>query len=159
MPLLTAQGTRAYVLTKRGLYFFILWIPPLIVDCATWYGFVVHIPFALVHSVFSRRKSTPELLRASWKVPVKVAGFALLQGLGFQAYDRQEMHNWSDLTWFSVWDGFLAYVGIAFGVAFVHLCLGWFLLVTLAHRWPNDNRVADSAKLAGPSVAGESSAQ
>jgi hypothetical protein len=146
---ITASRERSRILTKRGLYFFILWIVPLVVDWGTWYGYVVHVPFALVHSFNARRKSTPELLRASWRVPVKVAAWTLLHGVGFELYDTWRVHRWSDLALPGRWAELSTYVAIAFGVSFAHLCLGWLLLITVAHRWRLDNRVTEEARARG----------
>ena len=43
-------------LTKRGLYFFVLWLPTLVPLIG--FGVAVHLPFALVHTLNARRKPT-----------------------------------------------------------------------------------------------------
>lgn len=143
-----ASEVGRFRLTKRGLYFFVLWLPTLVPLIGV--GVVVHVPFALVHSLRARAKPTEQLLAKSWLVPPKVAAWAAVETACFVAWSElfgrggPNRSVWAITTDHHIWASFGVYVGLSFGLAIAYLCLGWLALFTFAARWPID-RNADSA--------------
>ena len=77
MSATTAHGSSQLWLTKRRLYFFVLWLPTLAPLIGL--GIVIHLPFAVVHTWRARSKPTERLLARSWLVPIEVAAWAALE--------------------------------------------------------------------------------
>jgi hypothetical protein len=135
-----SAGTGGTRLTKRGLYFFVLWLPALVPLIGL--GIVVHLPFALVHALKARGEPTEQLLAKSWLVPPKVAAWAAFETACFLAWSELSGRVGSNrpaLPFTTNHDALASlgfYVGLSFGLACAYLCLGWFALCTFAARWP-----------------------
>lgn len=125
---------RTLPFTQRQLYFFLLWLPlPLGIFL---YPAIYHLPFAIVHSWKARKKPTLRLLHDSWAVPFKIAAFSLLPTAASFAYEQlftDHLANWSVR-----WRWTLTTAALCFAAAFVVVCFGWLLLITVARRWPRD---------------------
>jgi hypothetical protein len=136
----SASGVRGSRLTKRGLYFFVLWLPTLVPLIGL--GVAIHLPFALVHALRARGKSTEQLLAGSWLVPPKVAAWAAFETGCFltwsELFDRVGPNRsvWAFTTDHDALVSFGFYVGLSFGLAIAYLCLGLLALYTFAARWP-----------------------
>ncbi len=134
--------------TKRDLYFLAIWASsPLAVMKLVWGGALlpfVHVPFALVHTWRARKRTTKALLRGSWTVPFILAAWGLAAGLAWCAQISISVGEAPSLdTFFNGYAlGLLGIiVGACFGAAAVPLVIAWFLLLGLARRWPDDDRV------------------
>ena len=127
-------------LTKRGLYFFVLWLPTLVPLIG--FGIAVHFPFALVHALRARGKPTEQLLAKSWLVPPKVAVWAAVETACFLVWSKlsgrvgPNRAVWAFTTTHDAWASLGFYVGLSFGLAVAYVCLGWLALRTFAARWP-----------------------
>jgi hypothetical protein len=129
-------------LTKRGLYFFVLWLPTLVPLIGL--GVAVHLPFALVHALKARGRPTEQLLAKSWLVPPKVAVWAACETACLLAWSElfgrvgPNRSVWTFITAHDTSASFGFYVGLSFGLAIAYLGLGWLALFSFAARWPLD---------------------
>lgn len=140
MNALVARRTARLRVSKRCLYFLVLWLPTLVPLIGI--GVVIHVPFALVHALNARRKCTQQLLTNSWLVPPKVASWAAVEAACFLIWaehsDRIGARH-AARVFAAAQDTLLSfafYVGLSFGAAVVYVCLGWLALLTFARHWP-----------------------
>jgi hypothetical protein len=136
----TARREPWRLLTKRALYFFLFWLSPLVISTALFFELYAYVPFALVHSWNARHRSTPELLRSSWKVPFKFACWAAIQLQLLGAYDAYRWGAWPASSARELLSATAYYTACNFAGAAAHVAVGWLLLVTVASRLPFDNR-------------------
>ena len=127
---------RRLQITQRQLYFFILWLPMLLVFVFFIYSAIFHLPFAAVHGWNARKKSTQRLINESWKVPFKVAFVCLLAIAGSVLYDA--VFTERPFAWDIVWRWCIVFPGTGFAASTLLVGLGRLLLITVAARWPCD---------------------
>jgi hypothetical protein len=128
--------------TRRSLYFTVLWLPSLIPVIGV--GVLIHAPFAAFYSLRASGISTERLLAHSWRVPFYVAAWALVATTLFSCYAgvfgrlggaRRELAALAD---FDYWTSLIIYTEISFAAAWLYVGLGWLLLLTIGRRWPLD---------------------
>ncbi len=139
--------------TKRDLYFLAIWLgSPLAVMKLIWGGALlpfVHVPFVLLHSWRARKRSTKELLRASWKVPFLLAAWGLAFGLAWLVQIAASAGGGVP-TLGELFNGYALgllgiIVGSCFGAMAIPFAIAWLVLASVARRWPEGERAVGTA--------------